>query len=64
MKKSKFRGRCKEVEEDWKLLEMLGFLSDFRDVAIPRAWAVAAELGSEVELRVCVQELRGVGWVG
>lgn len=33
--KSKFRGKRKGVEEDWKLLETLGFLSDFRDVTIP-----------------------------
>ena len=34
--KDKFRERRKGVREDWKLLEMLVFCSDFRDGAIPR----------------------------
>jgi len=34
--KERFRERCKGVGEDWKLLEVLAFHSDFRDGAVPR----------------------------
>lgn len=39
---------------------MVGFLSDFRDVAIPRndkGLGVAVQLGSEVKLRVGLSEV-------
>lgn len=53
-KKNRFRERRKGVGEGCELLELVRVLSDFRDVTvqgITRAWGMAAEYGSEVELR-------------
>lgn len=62
--KSGCRGRREGMEGDWTFLEVLGVFSDFRHVAVPRAWGVPVELGSEVALRGCSQESRRVCWLG